>query len=140
MAEAVFRHIISTRSDLQCWKVDSCGTSNYNNGDDPDYRTLDTLRLHGINNYTHKARQISKLDFDRFKWIFVMDSSNYKTVKSLLPKSSNNNLLFLRFYDPDKEEVNPSIIDPYYSGRDCFELCYQQCLKSINNFLVKEYN
>ena len=139
MAEAVFRHIVSMRSDCNNWKVDSCGTSDYHIGDQPDSRTFSTLKKHGINGYAHKGRQISELDFENFRWIFVMDSSNFRAVKLLLPKSSNSIVRYLRFYDPEKKEENPSIVDPYYSDQACFELCYQQCLKSLNSFLSKEF-
>lgn len=59
MAEGVFQSATSKPpySDL-IKRVDSCGTGAYHVGDDPDDRTMDTLKEHGITGYTHAARKV----------------------------------------------------------------------------------
>lgn len=139
MSEAILKDIISKRPDSSEWEIDSCGTANYHVGSQPDDRCLNTLESHGIHNFKSTVRQLSKTDFEKFKWIFVFDKNNMTDVKRQMPSSSNCNVVLLRFYDPEKEQENPAVIDPYYEDDSYFELCFQQCSRSLNIFLKKEF-
>ncbi|OAQ98619.1 hypothetical protein LLEC1_02096 [Akanthomyces lecanii] len=77
MAEGIFRH----EAQKPEWKdkigrVDSCGTAAYHTGDEPDDRTMATLRENGITDYDHAARRFATSDFEKFDYIFAMDRSN----------------------------------------------------------------
>jgi len=141
MAEGVLLHIISKRTDANEWNIDSCGTASWNNGQQPYPETTATLQKHGINNYTHVARNMVKSDFENFQWIFVMDNENYKDVKRMKPSSSGSKIMLLRDFDPEKDCALPIVIDPYFENdkKKFTEICYQQCLRSLTSFLEKEF-
>ena len=60
--------------------VDSSGTARYHIGSTPDPRSIKTALNHGIDISKQKARQFTRLDFDSFDYIFVMDLQNLKNV------------------------------------------------------------
>lgn len=138
MAEGILHNLVKSRSDHSEWQVDSCGTASYHTGEQPDNRTIVTLQKHGIVNFKHKARKIRKSDFTDFKWIFVMDLENLKDVERIKPDSSKSKVMLLRQYDPEKDCEKPIVIDAYYHDDSYFELCYEQCLRSLKTFLEKE--
>ncbi|PCG89371.1 Protein-tyrosine phosphatase, low molecular weight, mammalian [Penicillium occitanis (nom. inval.)] len=85
MAEGVFRSLCSSSpqyGDL-IDEIDSSGTGAYHAGDSPDYRTMATLKQHGITNYNHSARKITKEDFRKFDYILAMDEYNLKDLLRL---------------------------------------------------------
>ena len=140
MAEGILLDLVSKRKDASEWKVDSCGTASWNNGDPPYPDTMETLKKHGINGYTHVARNMVKSDFVNFHWIFVMDNQNYKDVKRMQPENSESKVLLLRDFDTEKDGALPIVIDPYFENdKKYFEICYQQCFRSLSQFLEKEF-
>ena len=140
MAEGILKSIVSERQDKDDWLIDSCGTARYHIGDQPDDRTLKTLKMHDITSYKHQARQINQTDFKTYKWIFTMDTSNQADVKRIMPKTSPSNVRLLRTFDPEADCDNPIVIDAYYHDDSYFELCYVQCLRTLENFLKAEYS
>ena len=140
MAEGILLHLVSKRKDADEWSIDSCGTASWNNGQNPYPDTMKTLKKHGINDYTHVARNLVKSDFDKFQWIFVMDNENYADVRHSQPGGSDSKVILLRDYDPEKDCESPIVIDPYFEDdKKYFEICYQQCVRSLTSFLEKEY-
>ncbi|RWA07518.1 hypothetical protein EKO27_g7577 [Xylaria grammica] len=120
MAEGVFRSIVKDPSSPYynlVGTVDSCGTGGYHTGDEPDSRTLSTLRDNGITNYRHEARRLRDSDFKEFDYIFAMDNSNYSDIRRR----------------SGRKEV---IQDPYYGAGDGFKKTYEQCRRFSENFLA----
>ena len=138
MAEAILRDKVRTRPDANDWKIDSCGTGNYHIGSQPHKRTLETLNEHGIKNFKHHARQLSRSDYTDFKWIFVFDHSNLRDVEDMKPFNSKSVVSLLRTFDPEKESDSPTVADPWFDGDQYFEVCFQQCTRSLENFLEQE--
>ena len=137
MAEAVFRSLTKEKKLETVWKVDSAGTEHWNVGNQPDPRTLKTLKKHGINDFKHAARQITENDFSTFDFILGMDKENIKDIKDIMPSRCDAKVCLLGSYDSG----NPSQIieDPYYLSTnelEGFEEVYQQCLRSCTNFLA----
>ena len=142
MAEAILKDIVSKRKDAAEWKIDSCGTGGHFAGSSPESRCIQTLRGKGISNYVHKARQLKQSDFNDFEYIFAFDSSNMEDIQDVNPKGSTANIILLRSYDPEVtsgNEKDMTVIDPYYgSGTSLFEKCFDQCHRSLHNFMNKE--
>lgn len=76
MSEGVFRGMAASHPLIN--DIDSAGTGAYHAGDPPDPRTMSTLRRHGISNYDHAARKISKDDFLQFDYLLAMDKYNLR--------------------------------------------------------------
>ena len=138
MAEAIFKNLIAKKNLVGDWIVDSAATSNYQIGDLPYDKGLRVLQSNGITS-THRARQITQEDYDRFEYIFGMDHQNIEDLKGMAPKRPfKAKIELLGSYDKE----NPGIIeDPYYPDTDeDFREVYQRCLRSCENFLKKIYS
>ncbi|KAA8647168.1 hypothetical protein EYZ11_003873 [Aspergillus tanneri] len=91
MAEGVFRNLASSHPLIN--EIDSAGTGAYHALEPPDSRTLSTLRKHGITNYNHAARKITKEDFLTFDYLLAMDKHNLRDlldVRDSVLASMNN--------------------------------------------------
>ncbi|KAF2119396.1 phosphotyrosine protein phosphatase I superfamily [Lophiotrema nucula] len=126
-------------------RVDSCGTGAYHVGDGPDSRTMSTLEDNGITNYRHRARKFHARDFEDFDYILAMDDDNLdhlqrlrtREVKKLGSDEGVGKVMLFGDFGGKKrrsgrgEEVN----DPYYGGRDGFEIAYEQAVRFSKAFL-----
>ncbi|KAI3326399.1 LMWPc-domain-containing protein [Xylariaceae sp. AK1471] len=143
MAEGVFRSIVEDPSSPYynlIDTVDSCGTGGYHIGDEPDSRTLSTLKDNGIINYKHAARKLRDSDFRDFDYIFAMDNSNLSDLARWRSRKKADDkakiMLFGEFSGTGRKEV---VQDPYYIGRDAFEKAYEQCRRFSDNFLAATF-
>lgn len=137
MAEGVFRSLAGSHSRIGT--IDSAGTGAYHTLEPPDYRTMDTLRKHGIRDYDHGARKIQAEDFRNFDYILAMDASNLRDlqraqqrVNSAGEKSKAKIMLFGEFSGKLRAE---QVGDPYYGEDDGFEEVYEQVSRFSKRFL-----
>lgn len=147
MAEGVFRSLTnnlprSTGSPHPLIsRIDSCGTGAYHVGDSPDPRTMSVLQNRKITTYRHAARKFQYTDFEEFDYIFAMDEENRSYLdaarRRLVKKGELSEggkgrvMLFGECGDKGEEEVG----DPYYGGRDGFEIAYEQVQRFSKGFL-----
>uniref|UniRef100_A0A8D0EL28 Low molecular weight phosphotyrosine protein phosphatase n=1 Tax=Strix occidentalis caurina TaxID=311401 RepID=A0A8D0EL28_STROC len=135
IAEAVFRKLVTDEKVENKWMTDSAAVSDWNVGRSPDARALSCLRNHGIET-AHKARQVTKDDFQTFDYILCMDESNLRDLKrkSNQVKDCKAKIELLGSYDPQKQLI---IEDPYYGNEKDFETVYEQCVRCCKAFLEK---
>jgi low molecular weight phosphotyrosine protein phosphatase len=128
--------------------IDSCGTGAYHVGDSPDSRTMSTLKANGITSYRHAARKFHPAtDFEKFEYIFAMDDGNLEDLERLrqqeVKKHGGNEgvgkvMLFGAFGGKMRRgERGEEVKDPYYGGRDGFEIAYEQAVRFTGAFLEK---
>ena len=67
--------------------IDSCATSTEEIGNDIYPPAKRCLSSHGIPITPHSARQITLSDYDRFDEIYLMDRSNFRTLRWTFPAS-----------------------------------------------------
>lgn len=105
-------------------EVDSAGTSSYHIGEAPDKRMQAKALEHNIDISNQRARQFNTSDFEKFDYIFAMDTSNYSDIIKLAQDDSQKNKikLFLNYSHP---KANKSVPDPYYGGEQGFENVFQ---------------
>ncbi|KAL1748573.1 phosphotyrosine protein phosphatase I superfamily [Schizophyllum fasciatum] len=129
MGEAVLRHVAKQRgNDIY---VDSCGTGGYHVGDEPDDRTLATLKKHGIP-LDRVARQVCEEDFRNFTHILAADNSNLGALQRMRPRDATASVELWGSYLDGRP-----IADPYYGGVKGFEQVYNQCTALSHAFLDK---
>ncbi|MEG1863825.1 MAG: low molecular weight protein-tyrosine-phosphatase [Alistipes sp.] len=120
-AEGILRHLVEAHNATAQIAVDSAGTYAGHTGDLPDARMRSAASRRGYC-LTHRARQIREADFDDFEMIVVMDDMNYETVHRLAPSRDAAQKIFRMTefvrHHPDRTYIP----DPYYEGRDGFEL------------------
>ncbi|MEQ8927690.1 MAG: low molecular weight protein-tyrosine-phosphatase [Fulvivirga sp.] len=118
-------------------KFDSCGTSNYHIGEQPDKRAIQNAQENGLK-LNHKARQFDKADFREFDYIIAMDSANLTNINKLDQEGQFEEKLYLmrQFDDEDKGADVP---DPYFGGPEGFQQVYDILERSVKKFLVEKY-
>lgn len=142
LAEGLFKSKVKEEGLEDVILVDSCGTSNYHIGEQPDSRTRKNALENGIE-LDHQARQFQVADFDRFDQILVMDRSNLANVKDVMPSAKYEPKLHLmRDFEPNAEEKGADVPDPYFGGEKGFQKVYDILDRSTSNLihvLKKEY-
>ncbi|MCI6159718.1 MAG: low molecular weight phosphotyrosine protein phosphatase [Prevotellaceae bacterium] len=119
-ADAVMNHLVKTHDLESKFYIDSAGIGAWHAGQLPDRR----MRQHGEARgyqFTHRARQVKREDFDRFDFIIGMDKENLKDLHRLAPSQKATRKIlcladFLRHH-PGQATVP----DPYYGGEKDFE-------------------
>jgi len=117
-------------------EVDSAGFEPFHTGDAPDFRAIRVMKQHGIDISGQRSRLFRVTDFDVFDRIYVMDSGNYKDVKSVSQNSFQMQKVdyILNISDPGSNKPVP---DPYYGGDQGFEKTYQ-LLNSATELIALE--
>jgi protein-tyrosine phosphatase len=133
LAEAIFKEKLRKKNLEQFFEVDSCGTSNYHIGEQPDKRTIANARKNGVT-IDHCGRQFTADDLEKFDYIFAMDKSNLHNILRLLKNSSHSQkVMLMRQFDPiGKGEEVP---DPYYGGEKHFQEVFEMLDRAAENFL-----
>ncbi len=134
LAEAIFKHKVKERGLEHQIEADSCGTSNYHIGDNPDPRTIANAKKNGVS-INHCGRQLSVEDIESFDYILAMDSSNFSNIHRLLKDEKHKpKIQMMRDYDPQGKGDVP---DPYYGGEKGFQEVFDILDRTMDRFLDK---
>ena len=101
--------------------VESAGTYGGHAGQLPDSRMRSAAARRGYD-LTHRARQITEEDFIDFDMIMVMDDMNYESVSRLAPERRYLDKLYRFAEFCGRHPQWSHVPDPYYEGREGFEL------------------
>ncbi|KAH8712084.1 low molecular weight phosphotyrosine protein phosphatase-like protein [Phaeosphaeriaceae sp. PMI808] len=149
MSEGVFQSITKPTNQSAhplISNIDSCGTGAYHVGDDPDSRTMSTLRANGITTYRHAARKFHpSSDFDDFEYILAMDDDNLDDLLQLRQREVRKRgseqgvgkvMLFGDFGGKKRKGgQGEQIQDPYYGGNSGFTVAFNQAKIFTTAFL-----
>ena len=130
MAEYVMKHMVKQRGLEDSFYIDSAATSREEIGNGVHYGTRRKLKHMGIPCGDHRARQMTKADYDKFDYLIGMDSANIRNMNRIL----NNN-------DPDGKinkllsftERKGDIADPWYTGN--FDVTYDDVCEGCEALL-----
>src|SRR5882724_7288217 len=132
LAEAIFNERVKQKGLAKYFQADSCGTSNYNLGDNPDHRTIKSALENNIP-IGHKARQLTRPDVEEFDLILAMDSNNLRHIKEVSPEEHLFKVKLMRTYDPHGEGDVP---DPYYGNERDFDKVFEILDRSIGKLIL----
>ena len=119
--------------------VDSAGTYGGHRGELPDARMRAAAANRGYR-LTHRSRKIEEEDFYRFDMIIVMDDMNYENVARLAPERKYLEKVY-RFVEFCSQHPQWSYVpDPYYEGREGFELVLDLLEDGCANILKQVQN
>ena len=115
--------------------IDSAGTAGYHIGKSPDPRAVAVAKKHDINISKLKARQFSRIDFENFDTIYVMDINNFSHLISLSSNAQERNKirLILNEIDPKNHD---SVPDPYYDDNG-FKKVYNMLNEACEKIAIK---
>lgn len=133
MAEAIFNHKISKAGLHEFLMGDSCGTSNYHIGSDPDKRTIHCVNKNGVS-IQHAARQLNIHDLEAFDLILAMDENNHRDILRLeLASKHAHKVKLMRDFDP---RGSGNVPDPYWGGEKEFQEVYDMLNRSIDTLIA----
>lgn len=115
--------ILESKLNTFKFYVDSAGTAAYHVGHQPDRRSIKVAKNNNIDISHQTARQFKASDFDRFDYIYAMDSSNYTNIISLARNNSDIGKVKL-FLEENPNISNKNIPDPYYGDMSDFEFVF----------------
>ena len=139
VAQGIFQNSLIKHQDghiAKKWLIDSAGTSDYHKNDSPDPRSQESTAYHGIDISKQRSRQIELKDFEKFDFIFVMDSSNYKNVIKLTHNSLYHKKIHF-FLDSTFPNENRQVPDPYFGGKEGFEDVFQMLNKASEDWIKR---
>jgi protein-tyrosine phosphatase len=135
-AEAIMKKLIADNGLSDQIEVDSAGTIDYHEGEHADSRMVASARNREYNVDSIASRFDPQKDFDRFDYIVTMDNDNFEDIKSLDYQNKYSNKIF-RMADFFENHSYNKIPDPYYSGKDGFELVLDLLEDSSKGLLNK---
>lgn len=129
LAEGIAKDLIIKHNlDIE---VDSCGTGDYHEGENPCPNSIKIAKIKGIDISSQISRPITKEDHDYYEKIIALDDSNVSDLKRMgIPQ---NKLSKLGDYGYSGEDVP----DPYFfKGFEGFEKVFEMieaCVKQLLN-------
>jgi protein-tyrosine phosphatase len=117
-AEAIFLSLVQEAELGGSFVIESAGTGAWHVGQPADARMRAAARRRGID-IRSLARQVTPADFDRFDYIFAMDSDNLRVLRAQAPAEHRHKIRLFRTLDP--EAADPDVPDPYYGGAEGFD-------------------
>ena len=134
-AEAIFQNLINDKGISNQFIVDSAGTGSWHVGKKADSRMRFAAKQRNIN-ITSKARQIREDDFRKFKYILVMDNSNFSNVIELKNRVKGSDFAkILKIQDFSSIFNEKEVPDPYFGGDAGFDHVLDILEDSVCSFL-----
>jgi protein-tyrosine phosphatase len=124
-AHGVMERLVAEAGLSRVIAIDSAGTAAYHIGELPDERTRVAARRRGIE-LTHRGRQFTRADLDRFDLVVAMDGQNLTRLRVLA---------LLRSFDPTAAP-GAEVPDPWGGGAAGFEEVLDQCERACAGLLA----
>ena len=130
MAEFILKALVKARGLSDDYYIESAAvsTEEIGNGIYPPARRC--LSQHGVwFDPSKTARQVTSSDYDRFDRIIVMDASNLRLIKRIIPSDPDGKIHLMMSYTG----VGRDVADPWYTGD--FEETFQDLLEACQAML-----
>lgn len=129
MAESVFTYLVNKRGLSDCFEIDSAATSREEIGNPPHYGTVNKLRQKNIPVIPHRARQMTKSDYEYYDYLIGMDTANIRNMNRIAGGDPEGKIYKL----PSFAGLSKDIADPWYTGN--FDETYRDVLEGCEAFL-----
>ena len=134
-AEAIFQNLIDDKGIGNQFIVDSAGTGSWHVGKKADSRMRFAAKQRNIN-ISSNARQIREDDFRKFKYILVMDDSNFDNVIDLKNRVRGSDFAkILKIQEFSSIFSQKEVPDPYFGGDAGFDHVLDILEDSVGCFL-----
>lgn len=127
MAEYLFKYYVKSHGVLDKFVIDSMATSTEEIGNGVHRGTRKILDKFNIDYSNHKARQISRFDYNKYDFIIVMDKYNIYNLNNIFNDKDKKVHLLLEYAG-----LNRDISDPWYTGN--FDETYDDIMLGIKAF------
>ena len=134
LAEGVLQH--KARKAGFNWSVQSAGTGAWHVGEPPHEFSCKVALQNGINICNQRARQFVKDDFNKFDFIFVMDSSNYTDVKKISGNLFDKRKIDLLLNTSYPNE-NRNVPDPWFGKEEGYQQVFEMIDAACERIIEK---
>jgi len=129
LSQSVFQHMVNEMGLTESFFIDSMATSTEEIGNPPHRGTVNKLREMGIPLVPHRAKQISRSDYDRFDYIIGMDDWNMRNLYRIMNGDPEGKLYKLLHFAGSERDI----ADPWYTGN--FDVTYDDVIEGLNGFI-----
>ena len=129
MAQSMFQDMVNKKGLSDKFYIDSAATSREEIGNGPHYGTVSKLRSVGIPLIPHRARQMTRSDYENYDYLIGMDSYNISNMTRLAGGDPDNKIYQLLTFAGSTR----SIADPWYT--DNFDETYEDLVEGLNAFM-----
>lgn len=129
MAQSVLTHLVNQRGLESRFEIDSAATSREEIGNTPHYGTVTKLRQVGIPIIPHRARQMTKSDYEYYDYLIGMDTANIRNMNRIAGGDPDGKIYKL----PSFAGLSKDIADPWYTGD--FDETYNDVLEGCEAFI-----
>ena len=133
-AHGVMERLVAEAGLGAAIEIDSAGTGAYHVGELPDARSWAAAHRRGIE-LTHRARQFTAEDLDRFDLVVAMDGQNLRRLRQLAGDRAQPPIVLLRSFD-STAAPGAEVPDPWSGGDDGFEQVLDQCERACAGLLA----
>jgi len=129
MAQSVLTHLVNQRGLESRFEIDSAATSREEIGNPPHYGTVGKLKCVGIPVIPHRARQMTKSDYEYYDYLIGMDTANIRNMNRIAGGDPQGKIYKL----PSFAGLSKDIADPWYTGN--FDETYRDVLEGCEAFI-----
>ena len=112
MAQFVFQHMVNEAGLSDQFEIESAATSREEIGNGPHRGTIRKMQEVGIPILPHRARQVTKQDYDHYDLLIIMDAENLWGIRRIIRDDPENKIHMLLEYTGEDRDV----ADPWYTG------------------------
>ena len=129
MAQSVFAHMVKQKGLEDMFEIDSAATSREEIGNGPHYGTVRKLQQVGITVIPHRARQMTKKDYEYYDYLIGMDTANIRNMNSIAGGDKEGKIYKILSFAGSGRDVS----DPWYTGD--FDATYRDVVEGLEAFL-----
>ena len=112
MCQYVFAHMVSEAGLSDRFEIDSAATSREEIGNGPHRGTVRKMQEMGIPILPHRARQVTKEDYEYYDLLIIMDDENLWGLRRIIREDPADKIHMLLEYTGENRDV----ADPWYTG------------------------
>ena len=112
MAQFVFQDMVNRAHLSDRFEIDSAATSREEIGNGPHRGTVRKLKEVGVPVLSHRARQVTKADYDAYDLLIIMDEENLWGIRRIIREDPEKKIHLLLEYTGEHRDV----ADPWYTG------------------------
>ncbi len=129
MAQSMMQNMVNEQGMEDLFYIDSAATSREEIGNSPHYGTVNKLREVGIPLVPHRARQMTREDYEKYDYLIGMDSYNIRNMERIAGGDPEGKIYHLLSF----AGLSRDIADPWYTGN--FDETYSDLCIGLDAFM-----
>ena len=129
MAQYVFEYMVREQGLESEFEIDSAATSREEIGNGVHHGTRRKLAEEGIPCGDHRARQVTKADYEHFDYLIIMDENNMRNLMRIIGSDPEHKVYKLLDFSDNPRDI----ADPWYTGN--FDVTYDDIDEGCKAFL-----